>query len=163
MSATIIPFELQALRRALSVNPARPSSDQDASLFELVGTFIELTPAVDASLAAVYRSDADANRATMVRLGMDPGAPGAKGWADKDTEKDVFEKRMEVWRQVRGELGTDRINEESDELVQRHDAIFDHGASHSKSPGGGPGRPLQHPRRRDQPSLQRTERGYGLG
>jgi hypothetical protein len=125
MSATIIPFELQALRRALSVNPARPSSDRDASLFELVGTFIELIPAVDASLAAVYQSDADANRATMVRLGMDPDAPGAKGWADKDTEKDVFENRMEVWRQIRGELGTDRINEESDELVDRHDAIFE--------------------------------------
>jgi hypothetical protein len=126
MSATIIPFEpLRALRQALPTNPAGRFSDDDASLSELVGAFIELTPQVDASVAAVHRADADANRATMVRLGMDPGAPGAKGWANKDTEKDVFEKRMEVWRQVRDELGTDRINEESDELVKRHDAIFE--------------------------------------
>jgi hypothetical protein len=125
MSATIIPFEpLRALRQALPTNPAG-SSDQNASfLFELVGSFIELTPAVDASLDAVHRGDAEASRATMVRLGMDPAAPGAR-WADKDTERGEFAKRMEVWRQVRKELGTDRINEESDELVARHDAIFE--------------------------------------
>jgi hypothetical protein len=107
MSATIIPFE-----------PLR------ASLHDLVGTFIELTPKVDASLDGVHRLDAEASRQTMIRLGMDPAAPGAR-WADKDTEPGEFAKRMEVWRQVRDELEAPRINEESDELVNRHDAIFE--------------------------------------
>jgi hypothetical protein len=54
MTATIIPFEprgklaLQALRHALPSNPTRRSGDQEADLFELVGSFIELTPQVDA-------------------------------------------------------------------------------------------------------------------
>jgi hypothetical protein len=102
------------------VNP----DDPDARLIELANQIFDLAPDVDASVVAVQRSDSEAARATMVRLGMDPNVPGA-GVADKDTEADELERRMAVWREVREELGNSRIEEEHDRIQALSDRLFE--------------------------------------
>jgi hypothetical protein len=113
-----------AVAIAMSKAPVSPD-DPDAKLIELAFQIFDLAPDVDASAVAVQRSDARANRATMVRLGMDPDAPGAKGWASKETEPSEFEKRAAVWRQVREELGTDLISDAHEQIQTRSDQLFE--------------------------------------
>jgi hypothetical protein len=109
---------------AMSKAPESPNDDPDAELIELARQLLDITPDVDASVDAVRRADAQASRATMVRLGMDADAPGAK-LLDKDTEKDECERRMAVWTQVREELGNSRIEEEHDRIQALSDQLFE--------------------------------------
>jgi hypothetical protein len=110
---------------AVAIGTAKADeTDPDAELIELARQLVDITPDVEASVRAVKRADAEASRATMVRLGMDPDVPGAR-WGDKDTPRDVFESRMAVWRQVREELGNEHIEAEHDRLQSRADQLFE--------------------------------------
>jgi hypothetical protein len=112
-----------AVAIAMSKAPVNPD-DPDAKLIELALQIFDLAPDVDASVVAVQRSDSQTARATMVRLGMDPDAPGAR-FADKETEAGELERRMAVWREVREGLGNSRIEEEHDRIQALSDRLFE--------------------------------------